>query len=81
VGILLLGIGIGLFITSAIINQTFAAKIVSMVTASHIGGGLPFIAVGLENGFSPSFIIPLVIFYNATYVLLIVSFQLNLDHS
>ncbi len=69
----MLMIEIGLFIACTAVDQRLAAKILSMITANHIGGRLPFITVGLENGFSPSFIIPLVIFYNTTYVLLMYS--------
>jgi uncharacterized membrane protein len=73
VGILMLIAETGLFIACTIVDHRFAAKILSMVTANHIGGRLPFITVGLENGFSPSLIILLVIFYNTTYVLLMYS--------
>jgi len=66
-------IEIGLFVACTVVDQKFAAKILSMITANHIGGRLPFITVGLENGFSPSFIIPLVMLYNTTYVLLMYS--------
>jgi uncharacterized membrane protein len=69
----MLVIEIGLFIACTLVDQKFAAKILSMITANHIGGRLPFITVGLENGFSPSFIIPLIMFYNTTYVLLMYS--------
>lgn len=73
VGILMLMIEIGLFIACIAVDQRTGAKILSMVTANHIGGRLPFITVGLENGFAPSFIIPVVMFYNTTYVLLMYS--------
>lgn len=70
----MLVIEIGLFTACTVVDQKFAARILSMITANHIGGRLPFITVGLENGFSPSFIIPVVMFYNTTYVLLMYSF-------
>lgn len=73
IGILMLGIAIALLVLGAFADFRFVAKIFSMITANHIGGRLPFITVGLENGFSPSLIIPLVIFYNTTYVLLMYS--------
>jgi uncharacterized membrane protein len=73
VGILMLTIEVGLLIACTVVDQSFGAKILSMITANHIGGRLPFITVGLENGFSPFFIIPLVMFYNTTYVLLMYS--------
>jgi len=73
VGILMLMIEVGLFIACTVVDQRFGAKILSMITANHIGGRLPFITVGLEHGFAPLFIILLVIFYNTTYVLLMYS--------
>ena len=73
IGIVLLGIDIVLFVLCTIINQTAAAKFLSMIAAAHIGGRLPFIAVGLENGFKPSLIIPIIILYNTTYLLLVYS--------
>ncbi len=56
-----------------IVNFSFAAKILSMIAANHIGGRLAFIAVGLENDFSPFILIPIIIFYNTTYLLLMYS--------
>ncbi len=72
-GILMLMTEIGLFITCTFVDQRSAAKILSMITANHIGGRLPFITVGLENGFPPLLIICVVMFYNTTYVLLMYS--------
>lgn len=72
-GIILLGTEILLFITCAILDQASAAKFLSMLAANHIGGRLPFITVGLENGFQPSLIIPIIMFYNTTYILLVYS--------
>ena len=62
-----------MFILCTILDQTSAAKFLSMLAANHIGGRLPFITVGLENGFKPSLIIPIIIFYNSTYILLMYS--------
>jgi len=73
IGIVLLGIEVALFILCAILDQTSAAKFLSMLAANHIGGRLPFIAVGLENGFKPSLIIPIIMFYNTTYIFLLYS--------
>jgi uncharacterized membrane protein len=73
IGVVLLGIEAALFILCAILDQTSAAKFLSMLAAAHIGGRLPFITVGLENGFKPSLIIPVIILYNTTYVLLVYS--------
>ena len=73
IGIVLLGIEIVLFILCLILDQTLATKFLSMLAAAHIGGRLPFITVGLENGFKPSLIIPVIILYNTTYILLVYS--------
>jgi len=73
IGIVMLGIEIVLFILCLILDQTSATKILSMIAAAHIGGRLPFITVGLENGFKPSLIIPIIILYNTTYILLVYS--------
>jgi uncharacterized membrane protein len=73
IGTMMLGIEVALFILCAILDQTSAAKFLSMLAANHIGGRLPFITVGLENGFKPSLIIPIIIFYNSTYILLMYS--------
>lgn len=73
IGIVMLGIEVVLFILCAILDQTSAAKFLSMIAAAHIGGRLPFITVGLENGFKPSLIISIIILYNSTYILLVYS--------
>lgn len=69
----MLGIGLISLIVCTIFNSVLAARILSMITANHIGGRLAFITVGLENGFSPQQIIPIIIFYNTTYFLLMYS--------
>jgi len=73
IGLLMLGAEILALSLCAVIDPGFAARILSMITANHIGGRLPFITVGLENGFTPPFIISLIAFYNTTYVLLMYS--------
>lgn len=73
VGIAFLGIELVLFIFWLIVNSSFAAKVLSMVAANHLGGRLAFIAVGLENGLSSYLIIPIIVFYNTTYLLLMYS--------
>lgn len=69
----LLGLELTLFILISAVNSELAAKIISMVTANHIGGRLAFIAVGLENGFSSPVIMAVIILYNTTYVCLMYS--------
>ncbi len=73
IGFVMLGIEVVLFFLCMILDQTSAVKFLSMLAANHIGGRLPFITVGLENGFKPSLIIPIIIFYNSTYILLMYS--------
>jgi uncharacterized membrane protein len=73
IGLILLGIEVSLFVLCAILEPTAAAKFLSMLAANHIGGRLPFIALGLEEGFTPSIIIPIIMFYNTTYILLVYS--------
>jgi len=67
---ILLGIELTIFILIIVDNSELAAKIISMVTANHIGGRLAFIAVGLENDLSSPVIIAVIILYNTTYVCL-----------
>jgi uncharacterized membrane protein len=73
IGIVMLGIELVLFILCAVLDQASAAKFLSMLAANHIGGRLPFITVGLENGFPSSLIIPIIMFYNTTYIFLMYS--------
>jgi uncharacterized membrane protein len=73
IGIVLFATETALFILCAILDQTSAAKFLSMLAANHIGGRLAFITVGLENGFKPSVIIPIIIIYNTTYIFLVYS--------
>lgn len=69
----MLGIELAFFVFWVVVNFSFAAKILSMIAANHIGGRLAFIAVGLENDLSPFILIPIIIFYNTTYMLLMYS--------
>ena len=69
----MLGIELAFFVFCVIVNFSFAAKILSMIAANHVGGRLAFIAVGLENDLSPYILIPIIIFYNTTYLLLMYS--------
>lgn len=66
-------IELALFILIAVMDPELSAKIISMITANHIGGRLAFIAVGLENGLSSPFIMAVIILYNTTYVCLMYS--------
>jgi len=72
-GILMLVIELAFLIFWVTVNSSFAAKILSMITANHLGGRLAFIAVGLENDLSPRILIPIILFYNTTYLLLMYS--------
>jgi uncharacterized membrane protein len=73
IGILFLAVELAFLIIWVVVNSSFAAKILSMVTANHVGGRLAFIAVGLENGLSSNLIIPIIVIYNTTYLLLMYS--------
>lgn len=73
IGLTLLGAILVSFVVCAIFDYVLASRLLSMITANHIGGRLAFITVGLENGFSPQQIIPIIIFYNTTYLLLMYS--------
>jgi uncharacterized membrane protein len=73
IGIALLAIEAALFILCLILDRALAAKFLSIIAANHIAGRLAFIAVALEHGFKPSLIIPIFIYYNTTYILLVYS--------
>ena len=73
IGTIFLVIELAFLIFWVIVNSSFATKILSMVTANHIGGRLAFITVGLENGLSSYLIIPIIVFYNTAYLLLMYS--------
>lgn len=70
IGLVLLIAELVVFIFLVVFNFSSAAKFLSMVTANHLGGRLPFIAVGLENGLPSYLIIPFIIYHNTTYLLL-----------
>ena len=72
-GIVLLGLDLVLIALCAVFKLSLAAKIISMITANHIGGRLPFIAVGLEYGLPVYSVILIIILYNTTYLLLMYS--------
>lgn len=70
IGISLFAAELVVFILLVIFDFSSATKFLSMVIANHLGGRLPFIAVGLENGLTPYLIIPIIIFHNTTYLLI-----------
>lgn len=61
-----------------IFDPHLAAKIVSMITASHIAGRLAFIGVGLEFKFPIPELIGIIIFYNTAYVFVVYSLMMFL---
>lgn len=69
-GIVLFGLEFCVFIFLLVLDSSFAAKILSMITANHVGGRLAFIGMGLEFNFSAPYLIFIIIFYNTTYLLL-----------
>jgi uncharacterized membrane protein len=73
IGIIMLMAELMIFIFTVIVSSTLSVKIISIVIANHLGGRLAFIAAGLENDFSPAFLIVVIIFYNTTYLLIMYS--------
>jgi uncharacterized membrane protein len=67
-GAVLLAIELLIFIFLLVLDTSFAGKILSMISANHIGGRLAFIGVGLEYGLKSPLIILIIIFYNTTYL-------------
>jgi uncharacterized membrane protein len=78
-GSVLFGIELAILILLLVLDSTLAVKILSMISANHLGGRLAFIGLGLELGLPSSLIIFVIILYNTTYLLilnsLIVYFQ------
>jgi len=70
-GAVLFGIELIIFIFLLVLDSSFAGKILSMISANHIGGRLAFIGVGLEYDLHSPLIIFIIIFYNTTYLLIL----------
>jgi uncharacterized membrane protein len=70
-GAVLFAIELLIFIFLLVLDTSFAGKILSMISANHIGGRLAFIGVGLEHGLDSPLIIFIIIFYNTTYLLIL----------
>lgn len=70
-GTVLFGIELSIFIFLLVLNPSLVAKILSMISANHLGGRLAFIGVGLEFDFPTSLIIFIIVFYNTTYLLIV----------
>lgn len=73
IGVILLGTEVAFFIFLMIVKSNYAPKILTMVTANHLGGRLAFIGVALENRLPSYLIICIIGFYNTTYLLLMYS--------
>jgi uncharacterized membrane protein len=70
-GAVLFAIELLIFIFLLVLDTSFAGKILSMISANHIGGRLAFIGVGLEYGLNSLLIIFIIIFYNTAYLLIL----------
>jgi len=70
-GAVLFAIELLIFIFLLVLDTSFAGKILSMISANHIGGRLAFIGLGLEYGLHSPLIIFIIIFYNTTYLLIL----------
>ena len=73
VGVVLLASELAFFVFFVFTKSYFAAILLSMVGANHLGGRLAFIAVGLENGLPSYLVILIILFYNTTYLFLMYS--------
>jgi uncharacterized membrane protein len=73
IGIAMLGLNLVLIAFCAVFRFSLAAKIISMIVASHIGGRLAIIAVGLESVLPAYLVIIIIILYNTTFLLLMYS--------
>ena len=70
IGFILLGLEIGFLIFLYFANQELVGKLLTTLAANHAGGRLAFIAVGLEMGLSPHFMILFIMLHNTMYLLL-----------
>jgi uncharacterized membrane protein len=72
-GLLLLGIELSLLLGIFYSNIDLALKILSMVSACHIGGRLAFISTGFELGLDVLTVTTIVMLYNTAYLLVVYS--------
>lgn len=69
--IALFGIELAILVLLLVLDSTLGMRILSMISANHLGGRLAFIGVGLEFGLPSFLIILIIIFYNTTYLLIL----------
>ncbi len=81
IGFILLGLEIGFLIFLFIVDRELVGRLLTTLAANHAGGRLAFIAVGLEMGLSPYFIISFITLHNTMYLLLAYSaFVYTFEH-
>lgn len=73
IGIVLLVIEIVIIIVMFLLKPSLSIKIISMVTAFHLGGRLAIIGTGLELNFSTLSIIFIILTYLTTFLLIMLS--------
>ncbi len=73
IGLVLLFIEICIVIVLFVLKSSLALKLVSMVTAFHIGGRLAIIGAGLEFNFSTATIILIILTYLTAFLLIMLS--------
>jgi uncharacterized membrane protein len=70
-GSVLFGIELVIFVLLLLLDSTLAVRILSMISANHLGGRMAFIGVGFEFGLPSSLIIFVILLYNTTYLLIL----------
>jgi uncharacterized membrane protein len=70
IGFILLGLEAAFCIFLGMIDKELFGRLITTLAANHAGGRLAFIAVGLEMGMSPYFIMTFISFHNTMYLLL-----------
>jgi len=73
IGMILLALEIIVIIIIFLSNPSLSLKIISMVTAFHLGGRLAIIGTGLELNFSTSTILLIVLTYLTAFLLIMLS--------
>ncbi len=70
IGFILLALEVIFLVFLGIVDKEFFGRVITTLAANHAGGRLAFIAVGLEMGMSPYFIITFISLHNTMYLLL-----------
>lgn len=81
IGGFLLALEVIFLVFLGLVNKELFGTLITTLAANHAGGRLAFIAVGLEMGLSPYFIITFICLHNTMYLLLAYSvFVYAFDH-